>query len=362
MLTHNLASLGWDAYFDDSYRRYDHNLHVAGRVARVDRGVSTVLTTDGTLRASLAGHMLHVIAADPTTTPCVGDWVVVRRWPGPRHTMEAVLPRRTAIVRHGAGKAAKGQSIVANADTVAIVEALDPDPDLGRMERLSALAHESGARPVLILTKADRVSRPQLLAEDFALNVSGMNVHAVSAHTGAGIDELRAYVPAGRTLALIGASGSGKSTLVNALVGATAMRTRRLRADGKGRHTTTHRALVSVPEGGLVVDTPGLRLVGLFDGRVGEASVRADGLAHAFDDLEELAARCRFNDCRHETEPDCAVRAGIADGTVTARRFENWRKLHREQRLTRKRVDGRAAHTFKRSGGGTKGGRGPRGR
>lgn len=361
MLTDNLASLGWDAFFDDSYRQYNHDLHVAGRVARVDRGVSTVLTYDDTVRASLAGHMLHAIAADPTMTPCVGDWVVVRWWPGPRHTMEAVLPRRTAIVRHGAGKAAKGQSIAANADTVAIVEALDPDPDLGRVERLSALAHESGARPVLILTKADRVKRPRLLAEDFARNVAGMNVHAVSAHTGAGIDELRAYVPAGRTLALLGASGSGKSTLANVLVGATAMRTRRLRADGKGRHTTTHRALMPVPEGGLVIDTPGLRLVGLFDGRVGEASVRADGLAQAFEDLEELAAGCRFNDCRHETEPDCAVRAGIADGTVTARRFENWRKLHREQRFTRTRVGGRVARASGRKGG-AKSGRGPHGR
>lgn len=337
-----MASLGWDAKFVDSYARYDKRGNTPGRVARVDRGVCTVLTAGGTVRASLAGRMLGIVAKDPLSMPSVGDWVAVRAWDDDRRTIEAVLPRRSAIVRSTAGKAAEGQAIAANADTVAIVEALDPDPDFGRVERLAALAYDSGAQPVLVLTKADAVADPQLLATDLGSAIPDAEVLTVSAVTGQGLDRLAPYLEAGRTLALLGASGAGKSTLVNALAGAEVMATRGLRADGRGRHTTSHRSLVPVPGGGAIIDTPGLRVVGLFDRRPGDAATPVDGLARAFGDLEELAARCKFNDCRHDTEPGCAVLAAIGDGLLTTRRLDNWRKLQREQVFERSRAAARA--------------------
>lgn len=337
-----MASLGWDATFADSYARYDRRGNTHGRVARVDRGVCTVVTASGTVRASLAGRMLGIVASDPLSMPSVGDWVVVRSWDDDRRTLEAVLPRRSAIVRSTAGRAAEGQAIAANAETVAVVEALDPDPDFGRVERLAALAYDSGAVPVLLLTKADAVPDARLLAEDLGAAMPGAEVITVSAVTGDGLDRLARFVEPGRTLALLGASGAGKSTLVNAVAGAEVMATRGLRADGRGRHTTSHRSLVSVPQGGSIIDTPGLRVVGLFDRRPGDAAAPADGLAQAFGDLEELAARCRFNDCRHDTEPGCAVLTAVGDGLLTMRRLENWRKLQREQAFERSRSAARS--------------------
>jgi len=342
MLTMSLASLGWGATFEAAYRRFDRRGNRPGRIARVDRGVCTVLTATGTVRASLAGRMLGLIAKDPLAMPCVGDWAAIRHWDDDRYTIEAILPRRSAIVRLTAGKAAEGQAIAANADTVAVVESLDPDPDPGRIERLMALAHESGARPLLVLTKADTVADVDLLVADLTTAAPpGTEVVAVSSHTGAGLDRLREYVTEGRTLALIGASGAGKSTLVNTVVGVDVMATRQLRADGRGRHTTSYRAMIPIPGGGVILDTPGLRAVGLFDRRPGDSATPADGLAKAFDDLEQLAASCRFTDCHHETEPDCAVLAAVELGTLTVRRLDNWRKLQREQSRERARVTAR---------------------
>ncbi|CAM3467778.1 ribosome small subunit-dependent GTPase A [Stackebrandtia soli] len=337
----SLASLGWDAHFSDAYARFNRRGNKPGRISRVDRGVCTVLTERGVTRASLAGRMLGIIAKDPLAMPSVGDWAVIKTWSDERSTIEAILPRRSAIVRSSSGRAAEGQAIAANADSVAVVEALDPDPDPGRIERLMALAHESGATPLLILTKADAVPDAPLLAADLAGALGDVEVHTVSAHTGDGLDALADYLGPGRTLALIGASGAGKSSLVNALAGTSVMVTRALRADGRGRHTTSHRALVPVPSGGTILDTPGLRLVGLFDRRPGDATVPADGLARAFEDLDELAGGCRFRDCRHESEPDCAVLAAVGDGVITARRLENWRKLQREQSFERRRIEAR---------------------
>jgi ribosome biogenesis GTPase len=304
--------------------------------------VCTVLTAAGTVRASLAGRMLSAVAKDPLAMPSVGDWVVVRTWEADRRTIEAVLPRRSALVRHTAGKAAEGQAIAANADAVAVVESLDPDPDSGRIERLAALAHASGAEPLLVLTKADMVPDVDLLAADLGEAMPGCPVITVSSVTGQGMERLAGYLGDGRTLALVGASGAGKSTLVNALAGVEAMATRGLRADGRGRHTTSHRALIALPQGGSIIDTPGLRVVGLFDRRPGDAASPTDGLARAFEDLEELATECRFRDCRHDTEPGCAILAAVADGLVTTRRVDNWRKLQREQAFARSRADARA--------------------
>ena len=328
----DMSSLGWDDGFAAAYARLRCTEHRPARVTRVDRGVCTVADGAGTQRASIGGGLLSVAAGDPVRLPCAGDWVVLRDWPDERTTIEAVLPRRTALVRAGAGAEATAQVLAANVDAVAVVAAVDPEPDLGRIERLLAIAWESGATPVVVLTKMDLAASPQALADEVARVAPRVDVYGVSAQTGAGVELLRPYVRSGRTLGLLGASGSGKSTLVNALAGATVMDTQAIRrADGRGRHTTTYRALIPLPGGGCVVDTPGIRAVGLFDGVV--------GLEHAFADIEELARTCRFADCSHTRAPGCAVLAALATGELTPRRMESWRRLQAEIAYEMRRND-----------------------
>lgn len=247
-MTLDLASLGWDAGFADGYAARAEPADYPGRVARADRGVCTVLTERGTVRASLAGTLLSAAGSDPVALPCAGDWVVVRTWPDGRITAEAVLPRRSAVVRRTADKDSSGQVLAANVDTAAVIEPIDPAPDLGRVERLLSLAWQSGAEPLVVLAKADLAADPVTVARQVADVTAGVAVLPVSAERGTGLRALRRRVLPGQTLALLGPSGAGKSTLVNALAGATVMTTQRVRrADGKGRHTTTHRALVPLP-------------------------------------------------------------------------------------------------------------------
>jgi len=316
----DLSSLGWHDDFARAYRSYDRPDHQPGRVARVDLGVCTVLCPTGPVRASLSATMLDRGARDPVDLPCTGDWVAVRTWPDGRVTVETVLPRRTAVIRASAGAEALGQALAANIDTAAVVEPMDPQPDPGRIERLLALAWDSGARPVVVLTKADLVRDPATVAA--AITAPDVSVYAVSTRSASGLSQLRRYVTPGRTLGLLGSSGAGKSSLVNALVGTTVMGVQDLRSDGRGRHTTTVRALVPVPDGGAVLDTPGIRGIGMFDGTA--------GLALAFGDITALAARCRFVGCAHDTEPGCEVRAALATGELSPRRLASWHKLQRE--------------------------------
>jgi ribosome biogenesis GTPase len=333
-MTIDLASLGWDDAFVADFERLasqprgPSELRPA-RVSRVDRGFCTALAADGPVRASFSGALLAGALSDPAALPCAGDWVIVRAWPDDRLTAEAVLPRRTAIIRAAAGVEPQAQVLATNLDTVAVVEPMDPSPDLARIERLLALAFQSGARPIVVLTKADRAAHPQAVAEQVATASAGAEVFAASATTGKGLKPLKPFVAYGQTLGLLGPSGAGKSSLVNALAGATVMRTKALRADGRGRHTTTHRALIPLPGGGTVLDTPGVRLVGLYES--------AAGLDRAFADIARLAAGCRFRDCRHDREPGCAVRAAIEDGDLPPRRLVSWKKLQREQSLERAR-------------------------
>ncbi|HYN95447.1 MAG TPA: ribosome small subunit-dependent GTPase A [Pilimelia sp.] len=331
-----MPSLGWDATFAAAYREHSDSDHRPGRALRVDRGVCTVLTADGALRASVAGGLLSAATRDPVALPCAGDWLVVRRWPDDRLTVEAVLPRRTAVVRRTAGATSTGQVLAANVDAAAVVEPMHPAADVGRIERLLALAWESGAQPLVVLTKADLVPDPAAAIAEVAAAAPGVAVVAVAAERGDGLAELRPLVAAGHTLALLGPSGAGKSTLVNALAGAAVMGTQAIRrVDGKGRHTTTYRALVPVPGGGAVLDTPGVRAVGLLD--------TAEGLDQAFADVSELVALCRFADCRHDSEPGCAVRAALESGDLPPRRYESWQKLQREMAYEARRRDARLA-------------------
>ncbi|QNN55148.1 ribosome small subunit-dependent GTPase A [Nocardioides mesophilus] len=325
--------IGYDAATAASYAPWDATDASVGRVVRVDRGVASVLAEDGLHRASWGGAVLARAARDPEQAPCAGDWCVLRSWPDHRVTLEHLLPRRTSVTRATAGKQSAAQVICANVDMVGLVVALHPLPAETKIERLLALAWQSGAEPVVLLTKADLVSDAAEVAADVRRIAPEVEVLPLSVVTGEGLERLRARVDGHRTLALVGTSGHGKSSLTNALVGAEVLRTREIRDDGRGRHTSVRRELVPLPGGGAVIDTPGLRSVGL---------LAADsGLRRTFADVEELAARCRFDDCAHGDEPGCAVVAALADGTLSVRRWESWRRLQRESASGAARQDAR---------------------
>jgi len=287
-----------------------------------------VLTADGEARAPYSGALKRSAADDPVDLPCVGDWVALDS--GPQPEVRTVLPRRTSIVRAGVTPGVShGQVLAANVDLVYIAEPAVPSVDLGRIERLLALAWESGAVPVVVITKAD-LAEVDLAA--IAAAAPGADVLLVSSVTGAGLDAVR--MAPGQTAVVLGRSGAGKSTLVNALAGNEVMATQDIRAaDGRGRHTTVHRELLLLPDGGMIIDTPGLRSVGLYDA--------AQGLAQVFTDIEELAGHCRFVDCAHDTEPGCAVSEAVASGELPERRLASWRKLQREAAWMASRTDAR---------------------
>jgi ribosome biogenesis GTPase len=317
-----LETIGYDAATAASFAPWDTADATLGRVVRVDKGVASVLTESGPVRASWGGPVLTRVAQDPTEAPCTGDWCVLRSWPDRRTTIEHVLPRRTAVVRATAGKAAEGQVICANVDLVGVVVALHPLPAETKIERLLALAWQSGARPVVLLTKADLVEDGDDVAADVRRLAPEIEVLQVSVSTGQGIDRVRELIGERGTMALVGTSGHGKSSLTNALVGAEVLSTRAIRDDGRGRHASVRRELVLLPGGGAVIDTPGLRSVGLLDAD--------EGLARTFADVEELAASCRFDDCAHGTEPGCAVKGALDDGSLSQRRWESWQQLRSE--------------------------------
>jgi ribosome biogenesis GTPase / thiamine phosphate phosphatase len=309
-----------------------------GRVVRVHRGLADVLTEQGLLRAGYAGELLAEVARDAVAAPTAGDWVVVQDWPDNRHTVQKVLPRSSAVVRASSGKRSHGQVLCANADHVAAVVAMHPDPAIARVERLLSLAWESGATPLVVLTKTDLVPDAEFVGADVHAAAPGVEVVCTSTVTGAGIARLREVVGERDTLALVGASGHGKSSLVNALVGAEVLGTKQIRQDGRGRHTSVRRELVPLPGGGAVIDTPGLRGVGLVD--------TDSGLAGTFPDIEALATMCRFGDCGHHGEPGCAVEAALESGALAVRRYESWLELRQEAERASAR---RAARLEKRA-------------
>jgi ribosome biogenesis GTPase / thiamine phosphate phosphatase len=334
-----LQALGLDSSTAEFLQSVPEEL-VPGRVARVDKGLATVFTADGPVRASWSGALLTAIASDPQAGPCTGDWVVLRFWPDDRITVESVLPRRTAIVRAEVGGSSRGQVLASNVDVIAIVVGLVPEPNIVRIERFMALAWESGARPVVVLTKSDLVGDADSVAEDVALAAPGADVLVCSATTGAGMDGVRALLDGDATLALLGSSGAGKSSLVNTLAGVELLDVQDIREDGKGRHTSVRRELIVLPTGGVVIDTPGLRGIGLQES--------GEGLAAAFPDITALAEQCRFKDCSHVMEPDCAVRAALDDGTLPYRRYDSWVKLQREAAYMARRADIRLRNEAKK--------------
>jgi ribosome biogenesis GTPase len=269
--------------------------------------------------------------------PAVGDWVAACDAPGGRAAIEALLPRRTKIPRKTPWLKAEEHTLVANVDTVFLVAGLDGDFNARRLERYLITAWDSGADPVVVLTKLDVCKDFEQIAEAEAVAI-GVPVLAVSSVTGEGLDAVREYLVPAKTLALLGSSGTGKSTLVNTLAGRELMRTGDLRSDGRGRHVTRHRQLLVLRGGAILVDTPGLRELQLWEGDVDSA----------FSDIAELAAQCHFNDCSHQTEPGCAVLGALATGELDAARMQSYRKLERELRAIEARSNKRVGRELKR--------------
>ncbi|MGW8062536.1 ribosome small subunit-dependent GTPase A [Streptomyces ziwulingensis] len=326
-----LTPYGWDEDWADAFAPYTADGLLPGRVIRVDRGQCDVATTGGVLRADTAFVTPH----DPLRVVCTGDWVAVEPDGTPRY-VRTYLPRRTAFVRSTSSKRSEGQILAANVDQAIVAVSLAAELDLARVERFLALAWESGAQPVVVLTKADLVPDPVTLAhlvQDVETAAPGVPVLAVSAERGEGLDVLAAVV-CGGTAVLLGQSGAGKSTLANALLGEDVMGVQAIReVDGKGRHTTTTRNLLALPGGGVLIDTPGLRGVGLWDA--------GHGVGQVFAEIEELGRGCRFHDCAHESEPGCAVLAAIDSGELPERRLESYRKLLRENQRIVAKTDAR---------------------
>jgi len=320
-----LDDLGWDDTWESQLEELDEDNLVPGRVAAHHRGEYVVWTETGEVRAKVTGRLRyeHAVGGE---LPAVGDWVAIRDT-----TIQAMLARRSAFRRKSAGFDSVDQVLAANVDTVFLLNGLDTDFSVRRIERYLTTAWESGAQPVVVLTKAD-------LCTDLSSAVAQTNTVAIGAPviplsnvTGEGLDVVGQHLAPGRTAVLLGSSGVGKSTLLNRLAGTELMRTAALAADGTGRHTTTHRELIRLPAGGLVIDTPGLRELQLWEGDTDTS----------FQDVQLLATECRFRDCAHTHEPGCAVLGAVDDGRLELDRLRSWRKLQRELESIAARTDKR---------------------
>ncbi|NYH52038.1 ribosome biogenesis GTPase [Nocardiopsis arvandica] len=334
-VAHPLTPLGWnhrvERAFDAVASASAHPL-LPARVASSRRG-GAVVRLPREAAADYSPAVTKAAQADPSTAPCSGDWVAVRR-SGDVWLVEAVLERSGSLVRQGVAKDSHDQVLAANIDAVLICEAADQGPNVGRLERFLSLAWASGATPVVAVTKAemagDRLPEVLELVESVTM---GADVYAVSAHTGLGLEELSARFLPGATWVLLGTSGAGKSSLVNAVAGRSLMDTGEIRQDRRGRHTTTHRQLLRLPGGALVLDIPGVRRI--------DVPGAEEGVDRAFADVAGLAEQCRFRDCRHDAEPGCAVNAAVDEGELDVRRLERWNRLRREAEWNRSRGDAR---------------------
>ena len=332
-----LKTIGWSPELEQTFASDAPPGTVPGRVARIDGPSALVLLEGDSTRAEQSRALED--AVDLESQLGVGDWVAVER--RARHETDAIvfiLPRWSALIRRRAARreseAAEGQVLAANVDTVFIVVPA-PQPNLRRIEREVAQIYESGAQPVVVLTKSDLVADAQAAAQAVAEVSPSVPIHVTNGLTGVGVEQLGAYAAGQRTVVFLGASGVGKSTLANRLLGAEVLATREVRSsDGKGRHTTTARHLIPLPNGGALIDTPGLRSFALYEA--------TDGLAQTFADVESIAEVCRFRDCGHTSEPSCAVLAAVEAGTLSMSRLEAYRALERELAYELTKVDKQA--------------------
>ncbi len=323
-VTLDLHTLGWDEHFAQAAAVHLADGLEPARVISEHKHAYELVAAEGELTGEVLGRLLKGGAR--AALPAVGDWVMIERRKGARAhaSIHVVLPRRTCFSRRASGEKAEEQVVAANIDTVFLVNGLDADFNPRRIERYLALTRGSGAEPVVILNKSDLCAQTGERVEAIRALTGGAVVLALSAAQGEGIAALGRWLQPGRTVALLGSSGVGKSTLVNALLGEERQETRAVRAhDHRGKHTTTRRELIPLPGGALLVDTPGMRELQLWDNA-------REGLGGAFPDILALAAGCRFRDCRHEAEPDCALHAAIQAGTLEPARFASFLKLRAE--------------------------------
>ncbi len=311
-----LALLGWDPYFEEKFAAVAAPGDVPARVI-ADFAAEYAVHDGAVARRATARRV----------DPAVGDWVALDG-----DFIGGIVERRTVFSRKSAGAETREQVLASNVD-VAFVVAAATDVNVRRIERYLVIAWQSGAVPVVVLTKADVADGPEAMRIELEAVAAGAPVIVTSAVTGQGIDEITFALQPARTGVLLGPSGAGKSTLINAILGREVMRTREIHRSGEGRHMTSHRQLVQLPGGGMIIDTPGLREAQLWEGE--------EALAGVFDGIEALALRCRFADCSHMTEPGCAIKAALADGTLDARRFQSYRKLQRELRAVAAKSDAR---------------------
>ncbi|MCA0989048.1 ribosome small subunit-dependent GTPase A [Guptibacillus algicola] len=331
----NLINLGWNEFFDDMLSEPIVEGSDPARVIQEHRGSYVISNGEETYRADLAGKY-RFEASTRDELPAVGDFVLATLLHEEKSAIiHKLVPRKSKFSRKAAGNTTDEQIIAANIDTVFLVNALNQDFNLGRIERYLVMAWESGANPVIVLSKADLSEDSEEMALSVEKIACGVPVHIVSSTTSEGLETLHEYLGLGRTVALLGSSGAGKSTLINKLYGSDIQRVQGIRDDdGKGRHTTTSRELVVLENGGVLIDTPGMRELQLWDA--------GESMTNSFQDIEDLSKNCFFRDCTHSEEPKCAVHAAIVDGTLDQRRFENYKKFERELAYLQRQTDKRA--------------------
>ena len=331
----SLARLGWTTALAEAFVEYAGDGLIPGRVALEHTHIYRVLTETGELLARVSGRLRHR-ASGRADFPAIGDWVALQL---PQHSGDSrivgVLPRRSRFSRRAAGDPTEEQVVAANIDTVFLVAGLDGDFNPRRIERYLLVASDSGASPVVVLNKADIASDVDRLTDIVRASVGAVPVHAISTLVPGDVDVLRQYLGFGQTGALLGSSGVGKSTIVNRLVGHDLLRTEEVReSDSRGRHTSTARQLIVLPDSGLLIDTPGMRELQLWE--------TSDGTRDTFADIEGLAADCRFRDCRHRGEPACAVRRAVDEAVLSVGRLNSYHKLQDEQAYQSRQLDQRA--------------------
>ena len=348
----NLIDLGWNDFFAQDFEKYESRGFIPFRVNQEHKELYMLLGECGELRGEVTGKF-RFNATSRANYPAVGDWVVATPYDSEgKAIIHAVLNRRSYFSRRAVlsggmpetGGETDEQVLAANIDTVFLVNALDNDFSIRRIERYLSAAWDSGASPVIVLNKADLCDEIDEKIAGVEAVAMGVPIHAISAADNRGFEQLGSYLDRGQTVVLLGSSGVGKSTMINSLLGEERLKTGSVREyDGKGRHTTTYRELLLLPGGAIIIDTPGMKLLKIWDGE--------ESISQIFSDIEELIAQCKFADCRHENEPGCAVRAAIESGKLDSERLENYLKLQKEQKFLASRKNQREARKQQRDRG-----------